>query len=147
MDRLSFSSNLECDLKKTGNQVISLWPPVTNLPIRCIQPLNFSRACFIMIRDSQVKSIRCLTESHVRKCCGTRHPINLSAYMKVNAEWKVDKEETFDLIPRSVCQKLSSCSSFFLSNTIVETVRVPLNAIQFIFFEVDIRSFEIRITV
>ena len=34
----------------------------------------------------------------------------------------------------------------FLSNAVVETVRVRINVIPFIFFEADVRSFEIRIT-
>ena len=36
--------------------------------------------------------------------------------------------------------------SFVLSNAVVETVRVRINVIPFIFFEADVRSFEIRIS-
>ena len=36
--------------------------------------------------------------------------------------------------------------SFVISNAVVETVRVRINAIRFTFFEADARSFEIRIT-
>ena len=36
--------------------------------------------------------------------------------------------------------------SFVLSNAVVETVGVQINTIPFIFFEADVRSFEIRIT-
>ena len=44
---------------------------------------------------------------------------------------------------QTVCRKPSNFS-FVLSNAVVETVRVY--AIPFIFFEADVRSFEIRIT-
>ena len=36
--------------------------------------------------------------------------------------------------------------SFVISNAVVETVRVRINAIRFSFFGADVRSFEIRIT-
>ena len=36
--------------------------------------------------------------------------------------------------------------SFILSNVVVDIVRVRINAIRFIFFEADIRNFEVRIT-
>ena len=35
---------------------------------------------------------------------------------------------------------------FILSNVVVDIVRVRINAIRFIFFEADVRTFEIRIT-
>ena len=35
---------------------------------------------------------------------------------------------------------------FVLSNAAVETVRVQVNAIPFVFFEADVRMLEIRIT-
>ena len=35
---------------------------------------------------------------------------------------------------------------FVLSTAVVETVRVRINAIRFIFFAADVRTFEIRIT-
>ena len=45
----------------------------------------------------------------------------------------------------SVCWK-PKYLSFLLSNAVVETVRVQINTILFIFFEDDIRTFKIRIT-
>ena len=36
--------------------------------------------------------------------------------------------------------------SFILSNVVVDIVIVRINAIRFIFFEADVRTFEIRIT-
>ena len=36
--------------------------------------------------------------------------------------------------------------SFVLSSTVVKTVGAQINAIRFIFFEADVRTFEIRIT-
>ena len=35
---------------------------------------------------------------------------------------------------------------FILPNVVVDIVRVRINAIRFIFFEADVRTFEIRIT-
>ena len=43
----------------------------------------------------------------------------------------------------TVCRKPSN-SSFVLPNAVVETVRVLINAILFVFFEADVRSFEIK---
>ena len=45
----------------------------------------------------------------------------------------------------SVCQKTTEFF-FHSSNTEVKTVRIQINAIQFIFIEADIRTFAIRIT-
>ena len=50
----------------------------------------------------------------------------------------------FDL-PTTVCQKPSNFS-FILSNLVLDIVRVQINAIEFIFFDADVRTFEIRIT-
>ena len=44
-----------------------------------------------------------------------------------------------------VCRKPSNFS-FILSNVVVDIVRVRINAIRFIFFDADVRTFEIRIT-
>ena len=49
------------------------------------------------------------------------------------------------LIVHSVRRKPQNFS-FVLSNAVVETVRVRINVIPFIFFKADVRSFEIRIT-
>ena len=49
------------------------------------------------------------------------------------------------IIEYTVCRKPLNFS-FVLSNAVVEPVRVQINAIRFIFFEADVRSFEIRTT-
>ena len=51
---------------------------------------------------------------------------------------------TFNPTIHSVCRKPSNFS-FILSNVAVDIVKVQINAIRFIYFEADVRTFEIRI--
>ena len=60
-----------------------------------------------------------------------------------------DKTESMIYLQFAKCNSLPKTIEVFLRSferAVVETVRVRINAILFIFFEVDVRSFEIRIT-
>ena len=58
----------------------------------------------------------------------------------------IETAESWATWGESVCRKPLSFS-FFLSNATVESVRGQINTIQFVFFEGDLQTFEIRITV
>ena len=49
------------------------------------------------------------------------------------------------ILSDSVCRKPQNFS-FIVSNVVVDIVRIRINPIRFIFFEAEVRTFEIRIT-